>query len=412
MRLMLILLLFFCTACGKDSKNVQEESLQSLKLAIVSALNNKNHENALTLIEKGLVQYPEDDELKYLRSEAYALQANIDVYSLFPLIKMKLFQFAITEWNDVRKISRRQRNNVNDLVIDHSHDNDQENVLLLQMEKIEKIPTEEITYTIAAIEPLYSYYYKNNYFCAYHFVIHSDLFLDPVHDEIFFTYHEEHQAPEASTNDATIFCKERTRMLGNNPLEPKIKSAIQTRIKEEASRQVNDRHSKLDSRKERERYVEALWIIFDSIPVIKNTPDLNPQHLQLISLALVGLQEIKDKFQADHRLGKISHQHILLLSGFLMISSIKHTLYIDKIQRPSDVLCNVNIYNITVSYPSFILGLSYFMKTAKESNLFKLDEESAQEITLLLEKAPPILNDQSTEKVKNVILKVQKDNGC
>lgn len=84
-----------------------------MKQQVIAALNTDQADKALGMAIAGEHSFPGDPEFTYYKAQAYSLKAEIDIYTLFPIVQMQIFDVAINEWNKANEFEKRRRDSVN-----------------------------------------------------------------------------------------------------------------------------------------------------------------------------------------------------------------------------------------------------------------------------------------------------------
>ncbi|MBF0360139.1 MAG: hypothetical protein HQK49_03970 [Oligoflexia bacterium] len=417
--LLLIILLFFLLfsifSCSKqqDSNSSNNEFLNEQKMKIVSAINNKDADSALKIISELSEQNQEEGEIKYLKAEAYALKANIDIYSLFPMLKIKLFEFAINEWNDIRKYSERERSGIGDVVGENISDEEINN-LENKIKEIESFPVEKITYTITDASSYYHEYFINPYLtlvarCYINLRFTSPLFVENHYEWSYLNI------PTKNKDECEQITKQLTKgdqsILGLAEIANQFKG-VQARIKKLAIVAAKEKIEKTYNRRAKEKYIQFFWAIYDSLPIIKSAPILNSNEKEHVLQALSLLKNIKDKIAIEDRIGKDSRQHMTLLAGFIIIEAIKSSIDVNKINNPSDLICTFMPTNLIANYPTALIAARYLLEIAKETGLFNLKDELLDKAIPFLQNAPNELTPQQQKVFIHQVSKIKYDTGC
>lgn len=90
------------SGCGKskDLATYDAEEVNEITKAR-KLLNEKQYDAAIEIYEREVNNFPSPtrEELIVELASAYAMKAGVDIYSLFPIIKMELFRKPIINWN-------------------------------------------------------------------------------------------------------------------------------------------------------------------------------------------------------------------------------------------------------------------------------------------------------------------------
>lgn len=97
---LLIILTLGLTISGCQKKSVNSISAKN---DILYHLNRNNTKDALAIIETEKKIRPNDPELAIYEASVYTIEAGIDIYSIFPLLKLKFFREPIANWDSLDK---------------------------------------------------------------------------------------------------------------------------------------------------------------------------------------------------------------------------------------------------------------------------------------------------------------------
>jgi hypothetical protein len=157
----LFILSFLCmTSCQKKSINESNS-----KNEILYHLNRGNTSDALKIIEAEKKLRPFDANLAMYEASVYAIEAGIDIYSIFPLLKLKFFKEPIANWDSLDKYDNpygdifEEKNPKKKSPEDNSKDKKDENIpadLLGDSEKVRKEEDQKIrSYLMTGLWGLY-----------------------------------------------------------------------------------------------------------------------------------------------------------------------------------------------------------------------------------------------------------------
>ncbi|MBF0298102.1 MAG: hypothetical protein HQK51_05240 [Oligoflexia bacterium] len=396
----LISIIFLNQSCLKkqDESPSSSEFLNAQKMKIIAAINSKDSDQALKLISELNEEQQLDNEIKYLKAEVYAIKANIDVYSLFPIIKLKLFEFALTEWNDIRKYSEKQRAGLGDIVGANLTD-ERLDQLSEEMERIKKLPPGEVTFTVADVK----YHLYANRYCDLTFRYNSPLFIE---EDYSWSYYE------AIVNSEEE-CKEKASKLPHIiTKEPGSLYFAQERVKYNAIDLINNKITKTYKRRSQEQYIQIIWAVYDSMPIINSSPLLSSENRNFVLDSLKLLKEVKTQLPNEDRIGKDARQHMILLSGFIIIEAIKSSIDFNKVEKPSDIICNIIPINVVANYPQSILAARYLLEISQETGFLSLKQELFDRLIPLVKNAPNELSAEEKKETMDELSKIKSEFGC
>src|SRR3989339_664887 len=415
----LILMFFFLMifSCGAKSEKTKIEKRDDS--AIIRALNANNYEHALLLIEKELALDPKNLELSYLKVQALSEKASIDIYSLFPIVKMKLFDVAMTEWSDINKYTKKSQDDLQEAITEGGTVSSIDE-LDANEEKIKSTPLETITYTTAIEIQIgedkyekttesYDVYGNSNavtstYFqkmCWATIIIESPLFFGM---DRYFEYVGGQVDNSSSQADN---CKE---ILGPQ-LEafPENEQNLKREIKRAALQMIDHRRIQLDKKKNGEQIIKLAYALFESIPIIKKVPDLEDKNAEIVYTALELLENIRQKTRREERLGKNGRQQIGLLAGYLILGSIKESLFLEEINAPTDLLCQIRAEKVIKNYKNFLTGFRYLFNVIIESKISKKTKKRMMDVKADLDNAPEELEDDQKDNIHEFVEDISDD---
>jgi tetratricopeptide (TPR) repeat protein len=91
----IFLSIFITVSCGK--KGDEEHLADKTKVQIL--LNSSRYDEAIELIDEQMVNDPNDPELRLSLASAYMGKANIDIYSLYPILELKILNKPAVNWD-------------------------------------------------------------------------------------------------------------------------------------------------------------------------------------------------------------------------------------------------------------------------------------------------------------------------
>ena len=159
--LSLSLLAFSCGGVHEEGSEV--DSISSL---IAQELNSKNLSAAESLIAEAKVSEPDSLLIKYYESQLFSLKAGIDIYSLFPIVKMELFEFAMTEWGQIEDFNKKNQTDVQDTILGNSVTSESIDVLKKFLEEYKQTEPEKIEYDAEITLSYAGQVYESSFFDA------------------------------------------------------------------------------------------------------------------------------------------------------------------------------------------------------------------------------------------------------
>lgn len=380
----IFLILFLTVSCGKTTQSELTESEQGYQ-QIINALNVGDHGQALELIETKQAEGKTDVELEYWKAQTYSLRAGVDVYSLFPLMKMKLFDVAISEWGDVNEQTSRARSQLNTTFFGAQSEGNKKD-LTKKLGELEKISPDLIEYELGNVDN-YDYHADTQSWCFRSFTIKSKHFPDKSDDLTL----------EWSANgevDCEVDFKE---YLENS------KSMIQQRVKFTAISLFKKKIKSIDSRNSNQQYLKAALSLYESVPVIREIPNFDDLKLEDIYNALDELKSVRRRSSLAQRLGRNSQQQMGMLAAFLIAGSIKKSINLDAVEEPFDMVCHTKPEVLVQNYPHFRNGLLYLLESIKGTVFEKKNLENIEKLKLQADQSPDELTSEQKERIINSV---------
>lgn len=386
--------LFF--SCGKPN---ERKSLE-FKSQILQKLNSKDLDSALELIEQQWVDGPNEAELVYLKAQVYAMKGGVDVYSLFPILKMKLFEFAVTEWGALEKFSKNQAENVVDMINGENPSGMSVEEIKKRIKEVQSMDVSEITYELNILHLVDSSDHLNNsmdnmygYYCSYNLEVSSNI---PGKIPLKPLVMSKAESKNSKTESCTLVYQ---RMIAHLD-ETELKFEIKYRFLDKMHYYLD----KLEARKTTERYFKVIMALYESLPVLKKLPTKSETRTTDLVIAMDLLSKLVSQLPLDHELYLKSQQQLGMLSGFILLSSVKDSFDLNKIQGPTDFVCALKAQKVLDLYKDFLIGLTYFMKAMERTSLAKKNQVNYDKFLEILNAWPEELTDEQRE---NFILGAQ-----
>lgn len=369
------------SSCAKKQIDYQkEDNIQDF----MQALNQGEYQIAYDLIEEKLQQKPDNKNLLYWKAQALSGLGQIDIYKLFPVVKMRLFAVAINEWAEMEKFSKRSLE-LNELTI-LGTDNDNRDILELEKLKKELEDINNISQIEYKINESYLRYEEKNW-CSFQLNISSKYFLK-----------------ENTTIFYDSFYKEQSQKCAEQ-IKLKPFDRIIDWIKREGIRIINDRINKIEENYYKQKYFKLAVALFEAIPILRLVPVFRlPLGLNIYKSIDI-LNQLYDESQDQNRIAKNARNQSTLLSSYLILGSITNAINFDKVNTINDMLCSMNIDAIVQQYSTFRIGISSLFKSFKGTEFYLKNQNSLDEAEKKIQLTPDKLD---LEQEKAYILKLIK----
>ncbi len=380
------------SSCGKEkSQNTQLNEEHQ----ILQALNKGDYEGALSIIKRLPQEKRKTKETLYWKTQALSLRAGIDIYSLFPIMKMKLFDVAMDEWSSINKYSKRQQGRLSSTILGDGGGMSSVEELNKTKEEVKNIPLEDIEYE-TSFELIYqienhlnqvSSKNENTFSCQWSYLLKSKIFpKGQSYRSLYFAYN-------ISGGCDSLILEEYLEGIYFPPL-----------VKKYALLLIGEQIKSILSRKDKGKFLKGIFALFESVPILQKMPSLDYQKTGDIYEALKILKSIKEMTSKDERIGMNARKQMGLISGFLIAGSLKNAIDFDQVNSPLDIVCQANPRLLAKHYPYLRNGVLYLAESVEDSDLSKKQIKDIKFLKKKLGEAPEKLNEK---KKQRLIQKIQ-----
>jgi hypothetical protein len=380
--LIFVLLLISCS-------QQEDKETHSMESQIIAALNLKDLPKADALINSAINENPNSAKFHYYKAQLHSLEADIDIYSLFPIVQMELFEFALTEWSAIDEYSDHFRGSTQDVLVGQQTP---DSVLEIQdrIKEIEGLDLSEITYSIK-IEGSYHNDFGSHKECYVYYEITSDLFPRRYKhwDNQYF------QVDEMNCDNAE-----------DKVVQESDRNA--SFVKRIAIREQNKLIKIKRQRKESNRIIKAMMSLYQSINVIKNVPNLHPSRFEKVEASLNTLMKA-NSLANSKRIKENTTKHQGLLAGYLILGGLKNSLDIDNIKEPADIVCKADAFKLVDQYRNFLTGFRYLHNAMIDTEFSKKNKEVFDKAKTHLEDASEELTEEQIDDYVDDIQDYQED---
>lgn len=390
-------------SCGGKEGQKSIEDSENLKHGIIAALNQENSDLALSLAISGQERFPNEKDFSYYRAQALSLKANIDIYSLFPLVKMQLFDIAINEWEKANEFEERRRQNTNLSILgEGSLDERYEETDIIQA-KIDLLKS-------LSKEDLDSL--ENEWHLETFYTYGEGTEPDPKHCYIYYEAKNKH-TPKGKSFYSSIWISndnECDSLTDEEKLELVKKDSPPFKINDWTIYQLNERLDRVKNRKSSERYIKAGFALFDGLPILRSIPTITREELTFLKDALSSLEEVKDSRGLSPRLKDNSTKQIGLIGAYLITFSLASSIDLDQVRQPLDFACKINAGKIIDNYPFMRIGFKSLLSVGIETEFYLKNKKNFDYIQEQMKLAPENLTDEQKKAFINDIENFQEDN--
>ncbi|OFZ35965.1 MAG: hypothetical protein A2504_02165 [Bdellovibrionales bacterium RIFOXYD12_FULL_39_22] len=400
-----LIILLLIASCGNQQDKKQKADL--LEEEILNALNAQDHRLALKLIDQALAYLPENLEIQYLKAQALSIKGGVDIYSLFPIVKMQLFKTAMVDWEMMRSYSSETQRYFSRLFL--GQDAKSGTTSSEQKRKsVEAMNPQNISYTVE-IDYISDYEYEDSsghhYMCWANFEIDSPVFFKQT------TMYEFVSTHISSAEAMNVDCeKEMDSKIKNFPEdEGELKKKIKKYALDNWDDEIEYGLLKID---ERVNLFKLIYNVFESLPTLAQVPSLETVDTALLYASIDLLEKIKGLAPKKSRLNKNAKQQISVLGAYLAAAAVKDALYVEQINDMFDVGCNTRLDSFIKNYRHFSNGMHYFISASsnkKESDVSKNNNSKEWNIDGIMLNPPKELNEEQKDAIKKIIEEYKED---
>jgi hypothetical protein len=397
--LLFLFIALFSQGCSKYNKDSHLPDPQQAE--IFNLLNRSEYSLALQKIELMIEASPESGELYYYKAQAIAGLAGVDIYSLLPILKTKMFDYAIADWSRLNEFSRK-REQFTEIVIDNDPLN-ADGEEYLSLEKASLLPLQDIPVQIKILEthfyPYQSASDSNNCFLNIQITITDLIAIEPVYFFIAL-----YSSPDNYSDNQENPCQQEAEQLRTHPTDEMRLLAKNAMLKA-----IEKRDQKIEDAQDVQATLRFLIAFYDNIPLLQQAPSLTPKKADDILLAMDSLLLSIDTKQTHPELITKAEQHHSLLSAQLVIAVLKELINLDNIEQPKDLICHFDQTKLADNYRYFSIGIKGLLRYLSKNDFSKKNEEGLKKASLFLEMNTPDSIRSNKEKIESTILNMKRE---
>lgn len=391
------------SSCAKKNEQGNQDDVKS---SILASLNKGDNEAALDQIETALAANPDDIELLYFKAQAYSSKSGIDVYSLFPVLRIKLFEVAMTEWQSYQRYKTMSESGTSNGISATGREEALAN-LELMLKELEKIKPEELTFEISnnlgwASNPNDCFRYAEVVSQVLRKMEKKGVFYGD--DDLVTDYWNVPAGERCTAEEKARFAADQGQQL-----------QIKQRLHYAAKRKLERRRKEIKDAKVAAAYVQAVYVLFEAVPILKSLPKFRRENLQTVSTALDILQDIRQRQSKHERFGRQSRQQITLIGSYLLASVLKESISLQDVVRPVDIVCQMRPNVVVDHYEVGLLALKHLFEVIQDTEIFEKNRaELEKQVTIEklrqdLYSLPEQPTDEIRKKMVRFILSLQRD---
>lgn len=387
-----IIVMFIMISCGRETN---EETIKSNDSKIVSALNNNQPDLAIKLIEDETNVIGENSRLLYLKAQAYSLKSKVDIYSLFPILKMKLFDVAITEWKNIRKYEKKFSDDIESTVIGDDLPENlkelREKQLKIEKKVFDKSDYEVRIYKIEEFPQMGDGYGNKTTSCYFSFALTSKHFLknsdgsDYVHFEHSYT-----------SNSGNISCKKTVKThLKHTPFDRLIKGRI--------LHQYQQRIKKIIEIENNKKILRASFTVFESVSIFKEVPRLDLDNVDYIIKAINFLKSSKSHSKSSVKLKANIKRQQALLGAFLITGPIKNSTDFEGLTNSTEFMCALDYDKLLYYYSYMLIGVKTIIDSLSNTDFEKKNRKQLKNLKKEINSLPHQLSPNRRKEISDEI---------
>lgn len=313
------------TAC------IKKEQSQSNESQIVNMLNHNQIDSALEKINSEL-NISKTDELLYLKASTLSMKAGVDIYALFPLLKVKIFDVAISQWSQNREFQKKADAQKTTIGVSEQ-DLEEQNKTRDQKEYV-PLKKNQLDFTIIGMWSHSGYGINQTDSCTIQLNVTTKL---PSPEDYFWT---------TVTLNSQDICEDISfaRVKPENlEVTPAMDAAIRKTISDSHR---NSWHRRKEKEASTENYVKMLgsfWTMVDMIPMISKIPKVSSSGFKNLEEAQEILSQVKTN-RPDKRdeLGEKSRKQIMMISSLKIVAHVQNAFDLSHVKNPLDFFCHSN----------------------------------------------------------------------
>jgi hypothetical protein len=399
--LVIILAVFVCSSCIKKEQQQNNES------KILDLLNQNKSEEALDKINAELVTNS-SDEMLYLKASALSMKAGIDIYALFPLLKIKIFDVAIAQWSQNREFQKRADAKKINIGIDPEDIKKEKNDL-----KKDYVPLkmEDIQYEAAL--SLAKPFNDETQFCGVN--IRADKNLEAYSaNRVYLTYRlykKDHCEELMDKGSASEF-----KLSENDSFYYELDALIKVSISEQHRMRWMERKAVV---KKKTSYLKALgtfWTLIDMVPMVSKIPRISMEGFKSLEEAQEILLKIRENRKSNKKdeLNQKARKQLMMLSALKIVAHLQNSFDLQDIKSPIDFICKSNDQAasefVASAKDAFFLVDSIEDPEIREKNKQMFEDINTNSKSLKSDLENPVKKEEHVQSLARELLRSKKAN--
>lgn len=397
MRRSFLLLLIFCITLSC----IKKEQEQNSEGQIIDLMNQNKADEALNKIDNQLLTNKTDDVL-YLKASSLSMKAGIDIYALFPLLKIKIFDVAISQWSQNREFQKKAQAQKNSIGVSNEDLEEKKNEDEKIIEKYKPIDKDIIKYVIESQYMQSNYKVEKPYCEIYLWGRRHDIIRYSVASTVVKLHSE---------NECNSFQKTQQLFITSE-----IDDQMKTALADEDHRSWFERKKEQNRKSSYVKLMGTFWTLIDMVPLISKIPIIDDKGFSYLEEAQSILADIRSRHpDKTDELGEKARKQLMMISALKIVGHLKNAFDFETIKNPMDFICSSNdraAEEILASQEDAL----YLINSIDDQEVIKKNKKLFDEIKGEFEKIVkaenenPELQEARLKELREALLKSKEEN--
>jgi hypothetical protein len=325
---------FLFTLIGCESKEYKKN--ENSNVDVVSELNQGDYKTVISKLEKKSEKTPRE---KYYLASAIAQKAGVDVFSLYGVLELQLFQKKALDWSELSK----DKNPYAKFMKNET----KEEAKLRRTKRKEKwkkylphiVEKNDINLTLISFQELHSTYPD----LSEHDYDETVTRLEKEYQKI-----EKDELSQEQKYKSWVKLDEDEHLSDLSPGSFLLARYYHDKLKLEyiEDNYINSTGTGSQAGGVQVGLMNFLWNTYESIPMLKKMPSLSNDQQRLVTESMELFQELSK----DKEFGNVSLKNTLILGAVSFLSIYKESFDLDDIHAPMDLLCSFDVTKMIDNY--------------------------------------------------------------
>ena len=350
---------------------IKKEQKQNIEGQIIELINQNKIDEALLKIDEQL-KIKKTDDLLYLKASSLSMKAGIDIYALFPLLKIKIFDFAISQWSQNREFQKKAMAQKMSIGISNEDIDDKINSDLNNSENYVPVDKDSIKYLIEG-QYLQETYSKDKLFCTVELIVNRTDIIKEMYA---------YNIVKIDSEDECLKIQAGSKLNISPETEDKIRESLVV----EDYRQWFIRKKDQNRKSSYLKLMGTFSTLIDMIPMISKIPKINISGFSNLDEAQAIPSDIRSRLKnTEDELSEKVRKQLMMISALKIVSHIKNAFDFDKIKSPMDFICasNDEAAEEIIATQKDVL---YLVNTINDQELINKNKELFEELKIKFEK--------------------------